>query len=50
MSAWMYSMMWPICGRPLAYGRAVVTNRLRFIERGIVSATLRERQRFAAVR
>src|SRR5690606_9488655 len=29
MSAWMYSMMWPMWKAPLAYGRAVVTNRLR---------------------
>jgi hypothetical protein len=26
MSAWMYSMMWPMWNAPLAYGKAVVTN------------------------
>jgi hypothetical protein len=26
MSAWMYSMMWPMWNLPLAYGSAVVTN------------------------
>src|SRR6267142_310313 len=29
MSAWMYSMMWPIWNGPFAYGRAVVTNSRR---------------------
>src|SRR5580658_5277675 len=29
MSAWMYSMMWPMWDGPLAYGRAVVTKSLR---------------------
>jgi ATP-binding protein involved in chromosome partitioning len=29
MSAWMYSMMWPMWKLPLAYGRAVVTKSLR---------------------
>src|ERR1700719_2989127 len=29
MSAWMYSMMWPMCSAPLAYGSAVVTNNFR---------------------
>src|SRR5512144_1986489 len=29
MSAWMYSMMWPMWSGPLAYGRAVVTNSRR---------------------
>ena len=29
MSAWMYSMMWPMWNGPLAYGSAVVTNRVR---------------------
>ena len=31
MSAWMYSMMWPMWNGPLAYGRAVVTKILRVI-------------------
>src|SRR5450631_2334797 len=31
MSAWMYSMMWPICSAPLAYGSAVVTNSSRCV-------------------
>src|SRR3954471_17003397 len=30
MSAWMYSMMWPMWNLPLAYGRAVVTKSLRW--------------------
>ena len=29
MSAWMYSMMWPMWNGPLAYGSAVVTNSVR---------------------
>ena len=29
MSAWMYSMMWPMWNGPFAYGNAVVTNSLR---------------------
>ena len=29
MSAWMYSMMWPMWNGPFAYGSAVVTNSLR---------------------
>jgi hypothetical protein len=29
MSAWMYSMMCPMCSAPFAYGRAVVTNNFR---------------------
>ncbi len=29
MSAWMYSMMWPMWNGPLAYGSAVVTKSLR---------------------
>src|SRR5215469_6407561 len=29
ISAWMYSIMWPMCSGPLAYGRAVVTKILR---------------------
>ena len=33
MSAWMYSMMWPMWNEPLAYGRAVVTKRRRGIGR-----------------
>jgi hypothetical protein len=28
----MYSMKWPMCNGPLAYGRAVVTKSLRGIE------------------
>ena len=35
ISAWMYSIMWPMWNLPLAYGRAVVTKSLRWdIERG----------------
>src|SRR5690242_2055733 len=34
MSAWTYSMMWPMWNGPLAYGSAVVTKSLRGIERG----------------
>src|ERR1700682_3248288 len=33
MSAWTYSMMWPMWNGPLAYGSAVVTKSLRGIER-----------------
>ncbi|OQC04926.1 MAG: hypothetical protein BWX79_02394 [Alphaproteobacteria bacterium ADurb.Bin100] len=29
MSAWMYSMMWPMWKLPLAYGSAVVTKSCR---------------------
>ena len=29
MSAWMYSMMWPMWNGPFAYGNAVVTKSLR---------------------
>ena len=29
MSAWMYSMMWPMWNGPFAYGSAVVTNSFR---------------------
>jgi hypothetical protein len=29
MSAWTYSMMWPMWNGPLAYGSAVVTKSLR---------------------
>ena len=29
MSAWMYSMMWPMWNEPLAYGSAVVTKSVR---------------------
>src|SRR5687768_17098532 len=29
LSAWMYSMMWPMWKLPLAYGTAVVTKSLR---------------------
>jgi hypothetical protein len=29
MSAWMYSMMWPMWKLPLAYGKAVVTKSWR---------------------
>src|SRR4029078_2567285 len=32
MSAWMYSMMWPIWKGPFAYGSAVVTNSFRCVE------------------
>src|SRR5690606_39562938 len=31
MSAWMYSMMWPMWNLPLAYGRAVVTKSWRAV-------------------
>src|SRR5215831_14461269 len=31
MSAWMYSMMWPMWNGPFAYGSAVVTKILRVI-------------------
>src|SRR5688572_959639 len=30
MSAWMYSMMWPMWNLPFAYGKAVVTKSLRW--------------------
>jgi hypothetical protein len=29
MSAWMYSMMWPMWNGPFAYGNAVVTKSFR---------------------
>ena len=32
MSAWMYSMMWPMWNGPFAYGSAVVTNSLRGVD------------------
>ena len=33
MSAWMYSMMWPMWNGPFAYGSAVVTKSLRELMR-----------------
>ena len=40
MSAWMYSMMWPMWNGPFAYGSAVVTNSLR--EAGAAGADIRQ--------
>ena len=34
MSAWMYSIMWPMWNGALAYGRAVVTKSLRVMQTG----------------
>jgi hypothetical protein len=41
MSAWMYSMMWPMWNGPLAYGSAVVTKSFRAVGEGIAE-TLRK--------
>src|SRR5580700_3342235 len=39
MSAWMYSMMWPMWNGPFAYGSAVVTKILRAIRPSLHSLT-----------
>ena len=41
MSAWMYSMMWPMWKGPFAYGRAVVTKIFRGAGWDINSLTAR---------
>ncbi len=40
VSAWMYSMMWPMWKLPLAYGRAVVTKILRAVMANEVGLSL----------
>ena len=36
ISAWMYSMMWPMWKEPLAYGNAVVAKMRRLVMRRLL--------------